>query len=264
VQRIGQHRGKGLKVKKAPRLGVNIDHVATVRNARGEYYPEIARAAETVLLAGAEQITIHLREDRRHIVDADVAIVKNICQKHKRLFNLEIGNNKNIVEIALAHHPDWICLVPESRQERTTEGGLNLKDDQIFKNIKNVCEEFKAKTKTKISLFVEADIKTLERASTLQIDAVEIHTGAYAKKFLDKKTYSQDLQSFVLAHQFLSAHKIGFHAGHGLTLESVAPLLQQSLFAEYNIGHFIIAEAIFKGLGPVVVDFKELFNKFSV
>jgi pyridoxine 5-phosphate synthase len=251
-------------VKSAPRLGVNIDHVATVRNARGEFYPEIGRAAEITLLAGAEQITIHLREDRRHIMDADVAIVKNICQKHNKLFNLEIGNNQNIVEIAIANNPDWICLVPENRQERTTEGGLNLKDKQVFSNIKNVCEEFKSKTKTKISLFLEADVKTLEFAAKLPIDAVEIHTGAYAKNFLDKKSCAPDLQGFVLAHQFLNGHKIGVHAGHGLTLASVHPLLCQGLFVEYNIGHWIIAESIFKGLGSVVLDFKEMFSKFSV
>jgi len=251
-------------MKMIPRLGVNIDHVATVRNARGEFYPEISRAAEIVFQAGAEQITIHLREDRRHIRDDDVTVVQEICKRHQRLFNLEIGNNQEIVKIALAHNPDWICLVPENRLERTTEGGLNLQDTKCFSNIKNVCDEFKSKTQTKISLFLEADLKTLELAAMLPIDAVEIHTGAYAKNFLEKKSVTHDLECFRKAENLLTSKKIGFHAGHGLTLDSVGPLLEEKHFVEYNIGHSIIAESIFKGLGQVVMDYKSLFAKYTL
>ena len=165
-----------------PRLGVNIDHVATLRQARGEDYPSVVDAAKLCLSNGADQITIHLREDRRHIQDTDVEAVQLVTKKYGKPLNLEMGCSQEIVDIALATNPDWICLVPENRQERTTEGGLNLLDEKTFDKVKKTCELLKEKlSETKISLFLESSLSVLEKASTIQCDAVEVHTGDYAR-----------------------------------------------------------------------------------
>jgi pyridoxine 5-phosphate synthase len=244
-----------------PRLGVNIDHVATLRQARGEEYPSVVDAAQIALLNGAEQITIHLREDRRHIQDYDVEAVRLVTKRFGKPLNLEMGVNPEIVEIAIASTPEWICLVPEKREEKTTEGGLDLLDDSNFIRVEEAVKKLKSSIKdVKISLFLEAKIETLVRAKELQIDAVEIHTGEFAKVFANGDDVSKFIEQFRSAKEFLVNHKIACHAGHGLTDESVRPLLESKIFEEYNIGHWIICHALFNGLANTV---KLLKNSFE-
>ena len=247
------------------RLGVNIDHVATLRQARGEEYPSIKRAAEICLDNGADQITIHLREDRRHIQDHDLPVVRDVTKKYGKLMNLEMGCHPEIIEMALIHHPDWVCLVPEKREERTTEGGLDLLDEKNFERVKSACARLKDSMRDlKISLFLEANEKTLKRVPELGkgfVDAVEIHTGDYAHSFIKKKDFSTFIDDFKKANNVLTELGISCHAGHGLTMDSVAPLVEKGLFEEYNIGHWVIGEAVFQGLGKVVSDLKNSFKR---
>jgi pyridoxine 5-phosphate synthase len=250
---------------KYARLGVNIDHVATVRQQRGEFYPEVMRAAEVALATGAHQITIHLREDRRHIQDHDVPTVHTICRKMGLPLNLEMGCSEEMVAIASRQKPEWVCLVPEKREERTTEGGLDVIDAKNYARVKKACEDIKAASpETKISLFVEGDAEVLRRCLTLKADAVEIHTGEYAKDYLAKKTLDAHLEKYAEGARIIKASGWGFHAGHGLTFESLGPLLTQGLFEEYNIGHWIIAESLFIGLGHVVKELLTLIQKYPL
>jgi len=248
------------------RLGVNIDHVATLRQARGEPYPSVVDAARIALEAGADQITIHLREDRRHIQDTDVESVGLVTKKFGKPLNLEMGCSEPIVEIAIACSPEWICLVPENRQEKTTEGGLNLRDPATFQKILTTCQKLKKElVNTKISLFIESSAESISRLSGLSkfIDAVEIHTGHYAKDFICGNDLVLHLQQYKMAHGQVKQLGLGYHAGHGLTHESIIPILELKLFEEYNIGHWIISESVFRGLGPVVKDVKNLIEKYS-
>ena len=246
------------------RLGVNIDHVATLRQARGEVYPQISRAAQMALENGADQITIHLRKDRRHIQDYDLMVVKKICADFNKPLNLEIGSDPEIVDIALKTSPDWLCIVPENRQEITTEGGLDVKSTAVFQRTKEVMKTVRSHCKqTQISLFVESNQEVLQKCVDLGADACEIHTGEYAKAILENFDYSEFLTSFAHAKQFLSTKKLGCHAGHGLTLESLKPLVDHHLFVEYNIGHWIISEAVFQGLDKVIASLKTYMNKES-
>lgn len=250
-----------------PRLGINVDHVATLRQQRDEGYPCPTNAAKTCLENGADQITIHLREDRRHIQDRDVTEVKKLTSKMGRPLNLEMGCDNEILEIALAIGPEWVCLVPEKREERTTEGGLDLKNEKTIEKVRRTCDILKSShNHLKISLFLEADSETLNRAASIspKIDAVEIHTGDFAKSFLEGRDYTKELKSYEEAKAFLHSKKIGCHAGHGLTNESLLPLLEKGLFEEYNIGHWVISQSIFYGLRNVVLDLGELFKKFPL
>lgn len=250
---------------KFARLGVNIDHVATLRQQRGEFYPEVSRAAEVALATGAQQITIHLREDRRHIQDHDVPTVHQVCKKMGQLLNFEMGCSDEMVQIAIKQKPEWVCLVPEKRQERTTEGGLDVMDPANYERVKKACDEIKAKSPTtKISLFVEADAEVLKRCLTLKADAVEIHTGEYAKDFLNKKSILGHLEKYKKGSKIIKAQGWGYHAGHGLTFDSLEPLLQEGEFEEYNIGHWIIAEAVFIGMGHVIKEMLTLINKYPL
>lgn len=234
---------------KEVRLGVNIDHVATLRQARGESYPSIVQAAKVSLESGADQITIHLREDRRHIQDYDVTAVKAVTKSFNKPLNLEIGSDNEIVDIAIDIKPEWVCIVPEKREERTTEGGLNLLDSKSFTKIEGICEKLKSSApNTKISLFVESDIKVLKECAKLEVDAVEIHTGDYAISYNNDEDIEQHIKKFKEAKVFCQENKISFHAGHGLTQENLVPLVQANLFVEYNIGHWIIADSLFCGL----------------
>lgn len=246
---------------KYSRLGVNIDHVATLRQQRNEGYPEVTRAAQASLLAGAQQITIHLREDRRHIQDHDVPEVAEVCRKLGKLLNLEMGMTQEMLEIASQEKPDWICLVPEKREERTTEGGLDVGAGQI-QRVRDFCQEIRTRLpQTKISLFVEGTPKVMEACLSVQCDAVEIHTGQYAIDFLNKKNIQPHLEMYKKSWEVFKTSGRGFHAGHGLTLESVVPLLQEGLFEEYNIGHWIVSESVFVGISGVVSQMKKLMDK---
>lgn len=253
------------------RLGVNVDHVATLRQARGEAYPSIVDAARMCLQEGTDQITIHLREDRRHIQDDDVPAMRKLTLEHGKLLNLEMGCHDEICQVALKHRPDWVCLVPEKREEKTTEGGLNLLDESQWQKVRQTCERLKkGHPSVKISLFLEADKKILDKVLSLPIDAVEIHTGSYAKVFQEKKSLGEReadsekyWDQFQYAKRFLQEHSLGCHAGHGLTYESVLPLLKRGYFVEYNIGHWIICEAIFMGLSQVIRKLKGQFDAHS-
>ena len=243
------------------RLGVNIDHVATLRQQRGEVYPSITDAARLTLQAGADQITIHLREDRRHIQDFDVPAVKKITDEFGKPLNLEIGANSEIVGIALQTKPAWLCLVPEKREERTTEGGLNILDKVNRDKISEVCNLFADKSpETKISLFVEAEEETLKICRDLPIHAVEIHTGDYAIAFNQGKDLANYFEQFKKGREIVG-DKIGYHAGHGLTDKSLIPLVERDLFAEYNIGHWIIADAVFCGLEKSIKKLIDIIQK---
>ncbi len=250
---------------KYARLGVNIDHVATLRQQRGEFYPDVVRAADVALATGAHQITIHLREDRRHIQDRDVPAVHDMCKKIGKPMNLELGCHDEIVEIAMRERPEWVCLVPEKREERTTEGGLDVVDEKNYQRVKAACEKIlKASPSTKISLFVESDPEVLKLCLTMKAHAVEIHTGEYAKDFISQKDLETHFKSYRENAQLIKSAGWGFHAGHGLTYESLEPLLKEGLFEEYNIGHWIIAESVFLGLGNVIKEMLTLIKKYPL
>ena len=240
-----------------PRLGINIDHVATLRQARGELWPCPLQAAQSCIEAGADQITVHLREDRRHIQDADVFELKKLTTKYNILLNLEMGASRDIFSVAQEVRPDWICLVPEHREERTTEGGLDLINKS--REIENLCCQLKDSIeKVRISLFVESHPEIIKKALSLSIDAVEIHTGKYAEDFNNERSTLPHLNSFEESRHIIQSEGLGYHAGHGLTADSLIPLLDNRLFEEYNIGHWVIAESVFRGLGEVVQSLKNL------
>ncbi|MBF0362171.1 MAG: pyridoxine 5'-phosphate synthase [Oligoflexia bacterium] len=246
------------------RLGVNIDHVATIRQARGEEYPSIVAAARTCFMNGADQITIHLREDRRHIQDTDVSAVKLVTREFSLPLNLEMGCSDEIIKVAIESAPDWVCLVPENRQERTTEGGLNLLDKMNFARVKDAIKQLKSGLPNlKISLFIESNpdiLKQVKELSAPAVSAVEIHTGDYARAFLNEDDLQPFFASYTRSREMVKEMRLGFHAGHGLTYESTLALLKKGFFEEFNIGHWIISESIFQGLGSVVKKLKEAIN----
>lgn len=243
------------------RLGVNIDHVATLRQTRGESYPSLVDAAHMSLDSGADQITIHLREDRRHIQDTDVPAIQMVTQKHNKPLNLELGANDEILQFAVEVKPDWICIVPEKREEKTTEGGLDLYNKDHFNKISDTCKMLKDKIDgVKISLFVESQKEILHKSAECEIDAVEIHTGDYARAVLENNPIEDYLKSFQQGYDQLKETSIGYHAGHGLTDKSLLPLVKQDLFKEYNIGHWIICDSVFCGLEKSIQKLKTIIN----
>ena len=237
------------------RLGVNIDHVATVRNARGERHPDPLYAALQVVKMGADSVTIHLREDRRHINDLDA---KKICKSKKILVNLEISINDKIVNNALKIKPDFICLVPENRKEVTTEGGLNLV--KYRKKLKNIIEKFK-KNKIRTSLFINPSIKDIKLSNELNADCVEIHTGKISNLVKSNRKYSKELNRIKKCSILANKLNIEVHAGHGLDYKTTKILTKIKELEEFNIGHFIIGESIFIGLSNVIKKFKKIIKK---
>lgn len=237
------------------RLGVNIDHVATLRNARGEFHPDPFFAAKFAKNQGADSITIHLREDRRHIRDLDA---KKICSIKNLLVNLEISINDEIVKYALKIKPNFICIVPENRNEITTEGGLNLNKNR--NKIKSIIRLFKNK-KIRTSLFVNPSQKDIFISQDLGADCIEIHTGRFANLVKSKKNIKKELTRIKNCSRL--ANKIGLevHAGHGLDYKSTKLLTKIKEIKEFNIGHFIISESIFIGLKSVIKKFKKIINK---
>ena len=236
------------------RLGVNIDHVATVRNARGENYPSPLRAALLAQKNGADSITIHLREDRRHINESDL---KQIKKKLKIPLNLEIAATNEMLKIALKSKPPFICIVPEKRKEITTEGGLNLNYNKKFLEI--IIEKLKKK-KIRVSLFIEPSIKDIYRSKNLNADCVEIHTGKLCNLINKKKKYKHELNKIKKAVKLGNKLGLEVHAGHGLTFNSSKILLQIKGVQEFNIGHFLIGEAIFIGLANTIKKFKKILQ----
>jgi len=236
------------------RLGVNIDHIATVRNARGESHPDPYYAALQVVKMGADSVTIHLREDRRHINDLDA---KKICKTKKVLVNLEISINDKIVNNALKIKPDYICLVPENRKEVTTEGGLNLV--KYKKKLKNIIEKFK-KNKIRTSLFINPSIRDIKLSKELNADCVEIHTGRISNLVKSNKRYNEELNRIKKCSILANKLNIEVHAGHGLDYKTTKILNKIREIEEFNIGHFIIGESIFIGLSNVIKKFKRIIK----
>ena len=236
------------------RLGVNIDHVATVRNARGEIHPDPITAAKFLINVGVDSITIHLREDRRHIKDLDA---KKICLLKKVPVNLEISTNNNIVDIALKIKPDFICIVPENRNEITTEGGLNLKRNAS--RIKKIISIFKKK-KIRTSLFINPNISDIKISKNLNVDCVEIHTGRLSNLVKSGKKYQNEFNKIKQCSKIASNLGLDVHAGHGLDYKTTKILAKINTIKEFNIGHFIIGESIFFGLKKVVKKFKNIIK----
>ena len=231
------------------RLGINIDHVATVRNARGSLHPDPTSIAKHAMECGAHSITIHLREDRRHIRDLDVF---KICKNKKIITNLEISLNDDILKIALKNKPNFICIVPENRKEVTTEGGLNLSKN--LNKIRKIVKKFKKK-KIRTSLFIDPNLKDIKIAKKLDVDCIELHTGKISDLIKSKKNHIREYKKIKKCCEV--AKKIGLevHAGHGLDYDSTAILSKLKEIEEFNIGHFIIGESIIYGLKNTIKRF---------
>jgi len=226
------------------RLGVNIDHVATIRNARGGEHPDPVRAAKLAAAAGADGITAHLREDRRHIRDGDIARLKD---ETGLPLNLEMAATPEMLEIALRHGPHACCIVPERREEVTTEGGLDAAG--LHNHLAPVVARLSDKG-IRVSLFINAETRQLEAARSLGAHIVEFHTGAYCDAAIARESAKRDAELARLAEAARNGAALGLevHAGHGLTFDTVAPVAAMPELAELNIGHFLIGEAIFTGL----------------
>jgi pyridoxine 5-phosphate synthase len=240
------------------RLGVNIDHVATIRNARGEAYPDPARAAEQAMQAGADGITAHLREDRRHISDADIDALAALTRRRGRPLNLEMAVTEEMQAIALAHRPHAACLVPERREEVTTEGGLDVAGGH--NRIAPVVNALKD-AGIRVSLFIEPSDSQIDAASAVGADVVELHTGAWCLAVRERSARTGDLL-IRLRQAAARAHALGLevHAGHGLDYETVSEIAAIPQIAELNIGHFLIGEAIFSGLDPAIRRMRALMD----
>ena len=234
------------------RLGVNIDHVATLRNARGENHPNILAAAKLAMKCGADLITIHLREDRRHINDKDLKLLSKIKSIP---LNLEIAANNKMVKIALKNKPKNVCIVPERRNEVTTEGGLNLKKNT--NKLKNFVEILNKK-KIKTSLFIDPNIENIKISKFLNVKCVEFHTGKISRKIKAKKNYSSDLENIIQCTNYATSIGIEVHAGHGIDYNTARVLSKIKFIKEFNIGHFIIGESIFHGLKSIIKTFKTI------
>ncbi len=237
------------------KLGVNIDHVATIRNARGEIYPEPFKAALIAQKSGADSITIHLREDRRHIKDTDL---KKIKKKIDIPLNLEIAPTKEMLKIALINRPDYVCIVPEKRSEITTEGGLDVKKNK--KLLRSYIHRLKQKG-IRVSLFIEANKQDILIAKNLGADCIEIHTGKLCNLINKKRNFKKTFDNLSKASLYAKSIGLDVHAGHGLTYKSSLSVLKINSISELNIGHFIISEAIFLGLANVIRKFRRIINK---
>jgi pyridoxine 5-phosphate synthase len=239
------------------RLGVNIDHVATVRNARGSAYPDPVRAAKIAEAAGADGITAHLREDRRHISDADIeALMAALALP----LNFEMAATEEMQAIALRHRPHAVCIVPERREERTTEGGLDVARDE------NRLAHFIAPLRDagcRVSIFIAADRAQIEAAARIGAAVVELHTGAYCDLHAEGHVEARDREIARLADMAAFAHDLGLevHAGHGLTYDTVSPIAALPEVVELNIGHFLIGEAIFRGLDPAIREMRRIMDE---
>ena len=236
------------------RLGVNIDHVATVRNARGENYPDPLKAALLAQKSGADSVTIHLREDRRHINEKDLKLIKSNL---KIPLNLEIAATKEMMNIALKRKPPFVCIVPEKRKEITTEGGLNLNFKKDF--LKKIINRLKQK-RSRVSLFIEPSLIDIEKSKNLNADCVEIHTGKFCNLINKNKNYNKELEKIKKAVNFGNLLGLEVHAGHGLTYKSAKILSKVKGITEFNIGHFLIGESIFMGLDKVIKNFRKIIS----
>ncbi len=241
-------------MKRHIRLGVNIDHVATLRNARGQNYPEIVEAAKIVEKSGADLVTIHVREDRRHINEKDLGDILNAINIP---VNLEIAANPEMVNIAINYKPKSICLVPENRQEITTEGGLD-----VVNNFENLKKMLKLMDNTNIdkAIFVDPNKDQLVATHKLGIKTIEFHTGSYANAFLKKNNVELELKKIKESTEFAKKIDMTCHAGHGLTFDNVSLIASINGIVELNIGHFIIGNAIFDGLENSILKMRNLIS----
>lgn len=239
------------------RLGVNIDHVATVRNARGSAYPDPVRAALLAEAAGADGITAHLREDRRHIRDADI---ENLMAALTRPLNFECAATAEMQAIALRHRPHAVCLVPEKREERTTEGGLDVATDQS--RLMDFIAPLRA-AGCRVSMFIGHDPRQIEASARIGAAVVELHTGHYCDLHHEGRFAERDLELEALRNGAQLAHALGLevHAGHGLTFDTVGPIAAFPEVRELNIGHFLIAEALFIGLAPAITEMRRRMDE---
>ncbi|WP_438864261.1 pyridoxine 5'-phosphate synthase [Neptunicella sp.] len=235
-------------------LGVNIDHIATLRNARGTSYPDPVHAADMAERAGADGITVHLREDRRHINDRDVQLLRQTINTR---LNLEMAVTDEMLAIALKTKPEFCCLVPEKREELTTEGGLNVVAN--LDAITHACSEL-AKIGTKVSLFIDADNQQIHAARQCGAEYIEIHTGCYADA-TDEESQHKELQRIKDAVSYATSIGLKVNAGHGLHYHNVKPIAAIEDIIELNIGHAIIARAAFDGLAKAVADMRVLMQE---
>lgn len=236
------------------RLGVNIDHIATIRNARGEDHPDVYNAAKFALKCGANSITIHLREDRRHINDKDLKILSS---NKKIPINLELSTYTKIIKIALKNKPNYICIVPEKRKEITTEGGLNLKINK--RKLKYIIQKFKKKN-IRTSLFINPSLKDILNSKDIGTDCVEIHTGKISRLIKSKKNYTKELAKIKKCSKIANSLGLEVHAGHGMDYKTAKILSKIVEIKEFNIGHFIIGESIFFGLKKTIKNFIKIFK----
>ncbi|GGE44021.1 pyridoxine 5'-phosphate synthase [Primorskyibacter flagellatus] len=241
----------------ALRLGVNIDHVATVRNARGGAYPDPLRAARIAEAAGADGITAHLREDRRHISDADIEGLMEVLTVP---LNFEMAATDEMQAIALRHKPHAVCIVPEKREERTTEGGLEVAREE------NKLAHFIAPLRDagcRVSIFIAADKRQIEAAHRIGAEVIELHTGAYCDAHAEGHFDARDAELARLTEMATFGHSLGLevHAGHGLTYDTVQPVAALPEVRELNIGHFLIGESIFLGLDPAIREMRRLMDE---
>ena len=235
------------------RLGVNIDHVATIRNARGEKHPDPYTVAKLAMKYGADSITIHLREDRRHIKDNDLKILSS----NKSIpINLEMAANLEMLKIAIKNKPNFVCIVPEKRKEITTEGGLNLKNDKILRYIINSLNKKKIRT----SLFINPTLESVKMSKNIKSKCIELHTGKLSNLVKNKKNYTKELIKIKNCAKYAKKLGLEVHAGHGLDYKTAKILSKSKCIVEFNIGHFIIGESVTIGLKKVINNFQKIIS----
>ena len=236
------------------RLGVNIDHIATLRNARGEVHPSPLKAAKLAMKYGADSITVHLREDRRHIKDLDFKKIKKI---KKIPINLELAANNKMLKIALKNKPNFVCIVPENRKEITTEGGLNIKKNskKLFMIINKL-----NKNKIRTSLFINPNLEDVNLAKKIGSRCIEIHTGKISNKIKKNQSYVNDLKNIKKCAKLGKLLGLEVHAGHGIDYKTAKILSKIKEIEEFNIGHFIIGESIFDGFKHTIKKFKRIIK----
>lgn len=238
------------------RLGVNIDHVATLRNARGGDLPDPVRAAQLAEEAGADGITAHLREDRRHIIDSDI---DRLMETLRVPLNFEMAATEEMQKIALRHKPHAVCIVPEKREERTTEGGLEVarEENKLAGYIAPLRE-----AGCRVSIFIGADERQIAAAHRIGAQVIELHTGAYCDAHAEGDFETRDRELEIMREMSAYAHSLGLevHAGHGLNYDTVAPVAAFPEVVELNIGHFLIGESVFRGLEPAIAEMRRLMD----
>jgi len=236
------------------RLGVNIDHVATIRQARREKHPDPFLVAKKVIKYGANSITIHLREDRRHINDKDLKLISSIKSIP---LNLEMCASSEMIKIALKHKPNFVCIVPEKRSEVTTEGGLNLKK---YRNKLKLAIQSMNKNKIRTSLFINPNISDIKIAKSLQSKCVELHTGKISNKIKQNKNYLNYFKKIKYCTKYAKSLGLEVHAGHGMDYKTAKILAKVKGIKEFNIGHFIVGESIIYGLRNTIKKFKKILK----